>query len=246
MCADVGIPAALGVSLMGGRDVNILALARKVNEESENVLVRLVERNSSKSKTVSLTSEEVKKRQIQNSRANETSGGVSMHPRATATMILKLDSYGRLLNEVQGILPEYTDFSAVPVHKNDSADDLAETKSLHCRLEDFTQITSEKELKEDSNPYVVGYTVMERFLCFSSVTNDTVSGLEYLKKTGFAETPSSSESELYDSNRRILALCGCNIKTADLRTESFDGIPIPLGAKVIFCPSFWIDHSRNP
>jgi len=115
---------------------------------------------------------------------------------------------------------------------------MSQGKSLSCSIEDFTRITSKKELKGGSNPYVVGYTVMERFLCFSRVKNSTLEGLKSLRKTGFAETASSSESELYDSNRRILALCGCRIKTADLLSKSFAGIPMPLGAKVVLCPRF--------
>ena len=58
------------------------------------------------------------------------------------------------------------------------------------------------------------------------------------KSTGYAESASSCESDIYASNRLLLAMTGVQIKTADLKAVFWLGIPFLNGAKIVLAPSF--------
>ncbi len=52
----------------------------------------------------------------------------------------------------------------------------------------------------------VGFTEMERWICFSAVKNNLVDAAKKYKDTGVAESAASGEADMYAVHRRKLAL----------------------------------------
>eukprot|EP00511_Aplanochytrium_stocchinoi_P006382 CAMPEP_0204824954 /NCGR_PEP_ID=MMETSP1346-20131115/2933_1 /ASSEMBLY_ACC=CAM_ASM_000771 /TAXON_ID=215587 /ORGANISM="Aplanochytrium stocchinoi, Strain GSBS06" /LENGTH=285 /DNA_ID=CAMNT_0051952399 /DNA_START=200 /DNA_END=1057 /DNA_ORIENTATION=+ len=169
--------------------------------------------------------------QSSNANGHANTDGCSPFPYITNTVIYRLEYYNSALHESKGCVPEY-------VHIDPGNND---TISLMCNMEDFTKVNSISTPIVDttkSTKCTVGFTQMERFVSYSAVKNNAEDGLRALKDGGYADTVSTAESDIYGSNRRILSLCGCDIKTADLPSKTYAGIPIPVGARVVLCPSF--------
>jgi hypothetical protein len=52
----------------------------------------------------------------------------------------------------------------------------------------------------------VGFTEMERWLCFSAVKNNLVDAAKKFRDTGVAESAASGEADMYNVHRKKLAL----------------------------------------
>ena len=81
---------------------------------------------------------------------------------------------------------------------------------LECMMQEYPKL-----LANDPSAKV-GFTQMERFLSFSAVKNNAVDAVAKLEKTGFPESASSGEAAIYDTNRRLMAMAGCQASVPHL------------------------------
>jgi len=80
---------------------------------------------------------------------------------------------------------------------------------------------------------------MDRNFCFSTVKNDIKSAADKFKAGMAPECASMCEYDVYAVNRAILKSCGAEIEEPKKEEENtFAGITIAFGAKVVLHPSF--------
>jgi UDP-sugar pyrophosphorylase len=83
----------------------------------------------------------------------------------------------------------------------------------------------------------VGFTQMDRWLCFSAVKNNVADARKKAADTGFAECGASGEADMYSVHRRKLALCGAVVEEAAV-PKIFAGVPVRDGAHIVVAPQF--------
>ncbi|GBG26944.1 UDP-sugar pyrophosphorylase 1 [Hondaea fermentalgiana] len=224
------LPSAIGVSAMHNFDVNSLTVPRRPgeavggicqldNEETGKSLTINVEYNQLDPLLRATTSPE-------GDVADET--GYSPYPGNINVLIFRCESYHRVLSETGGAIPEFVN----PKYADEEKTKFKKPTRLECMMQDYPKLLA------DDPDAKVGFTQMERSICFSAVKNNPADALGKLKSSGFAESASSGESDVYAVGRLLLAMAGVQIKTADIPSTTFLGLPFPLGAKVVLCPSF--------
>ncbi len=86
----------------------------------------------------------------------------------------------------------------------------------------------------------VGFTMYERWFCFSGCKNNLHESIDKIKKGLFPESAFSVEQDLYSSNTRILRELGC-IEVEDSQTQDFvqvNGVNLDFWPKIFINPSF--------
>lgn len=82
----------------------------------------------------------------------------------------------------------------------------------------------------------VGFTMVPREFCFSTVKNDIKTAADKFKANNSPESASTCEADYYEQNRRLLKLCGAQIEQGDL--SDFAGIKTAIFPRVYLAPSF--------
>jgi len=80
-------------------------------------------------------------------------------------------------------------------------------------------------------------TSIDRIFCFSTVKNDLKTALMNYKNNINLESASSSEHDFYESNRRLLELCGVSVKKCN-DEKKFADIPFKFGPYIVIKPNF--------
>ena len=224
-------PAAIGVSKKLDLDVNSVTVPRKPGEAVGGIC-KLVNKDKNIEMTVNVEYNQLDP-MLRGSISPEgdvaDSSGYSPYPGNINVLVFKLDSYEQILKETKGSIPEFVN----PKFTDDTKTTFKKPTRLECMMQDYPKLLIGRSAK-------VGFTQMERFISFSAVKNNLKDAVVKLSKTGFSESALSGESDMYSTNRRVLALVGCKIKTADLKHSVYAGLPFPEGAKVVLCPSFGI------
>lgn len=219
------LPAALGVSVSEQFDVNSLTVPRKPGE-AVGAICKLNHKNGS-SLTINVEYNQLDPLlrstiSADGDKADHT--GFSPFPGNINVLIFNALSYRAALDKSGGAVPEFVN----PKYK-DAAKTIFTPTRLECMMQDFPKLL-EPSAK-------VGFTQMERWMCFSAVKNNIVDAAKKSKDTGFAESGSSGESDMYYVHRRKLRMIGADIDV-DGPAEEFAGIKIHNGAHVVLSPSF--------
>lgn len=84
----------------------------------------------------------------------------------------------------------------------------------------------------------VGFTMVPREFCFSTVKNDIKTAADKFKANGSPESAATCEADFYEQNRQLLKLCGAEIEQGEL--ADFAGIKTAIFPRVYLAPSFGI------
>mmetsp|Transcript_10883 Transcript_10883/g.19215 ORF Transcript_10883/g.19215 Transcript_10883/m.19215 type:complete len:600 (+) Transcript_10883:279-2078(+) len=226
------VTAALGVSASKDFDINSLTVPRKPGEAVGGIC-QLDSVDNSQSLTVNVEYNQLDPLLRATSSpegdvADET--GFSPYPGNINVLVFKLSTYASTLKETGGAIPEFVN----PKYADKERTVFLKPTRLECMMQDFPKL-----LVHNPNAKV-GFTQMERFMCFSAMKNNPADALAKLKVTGVAESPSTCESDLYSTNRLVLAMAGVQINTANFKSVAYLGIPFQNGAKVVLSQSFGI------
>lgn len=207
--------AGLGSSVRNDFDLNMIAVKRRVGEAVGAIVHD--EQNGGRTRNVeyNLIQEEATAAQ----QDSPLPGNINI-------LIIKLSKYAMTLKKTDGIVPEF-------VNPKLTAEGAMKTPTrLECMMQDLPLIM---DLASK-----VGYTEMERFLSFSAVKNNLKDALLKFQQTGYPESASSCESDLFSSNRKLLAMSGVQIHTtgAMVRKVRYHNIPFEDGAKIVLNPRF--------
>ena len=224
------IPASIGASLKYNYDVNSVVVPRRpkdaigaicrINRKDGTSVVQNVEYN--------LVDPLLKdKYNGKGDIANEK--GFCDFPGNLNVLIFKLKSYGIILEETQGLVPEFVN----PKYSDESRTKFKSPTRLECLMQDIPKVIK--------NGQKVGYTYFERWFCFSACKNNLNESVEKIKKNETGESAFTVEKDIFKTNERILSeICGKLeiIKTEPENELNINGINIKFGPKIIIYPSY--------
>jgi len=157
------------------------------------------------------------------------STGFSPYPGNINVLVFKLQPYLDTLTKTHGAIPEFVN----PKYTDASKTTFKKPTRLECMMQDYPKLLVGSDAK-------VGFTQMDRFICFSAVKNNVEDAAKKQALTGFAESAASGESDMFKTNRIILSMAGCQINTNEVPHKTFAGIDTLMGAKVVLAPSFGV------
>ena len=159
--------------------------------------------------------------------ANEK--GLSDFPGNLNVLVFKIDSYLKILEETQGLVPEFIN----PKYTDESRTKFKSSTRLECLMQDIPKLVKKGE--------IIGYTFFDRWFCFSACKNNLKDAIEKLKKNETGESAFTVERDIFKTNERILSeIC---LKLEVIKTEpeneiNIEGLNIKFGPKIIIYPSF--------
>ena len=228
------IPAALGVSKTRDFDVNSLTVARKPGEPV-GAICKLVHSSGS---TLTINVEYNQLDSLLRATVNpdgdtaDPATGFSPYPGNINVLVFKAESYLTTLERTHGGIPEFVN----PKYADASKTKFKKPTRLECMMQDYPKLL-------DSSAKV-GFTQLERWLSFSAVKNSLDEAAKKFKETGFAESASSGEFDMYFINRKLLAL-GKSVEFVGPVVDSVvAGLPVAGGAKVVLTPSFGVTQKE--
>jgi len=89
----------------------------------------------------------------------------------------------------------------------------------------------------DETIHKVGYTQLDRMMCFTAAKNDLNAGKQKFEANMPPETASTCEHDYYEHNRLLMKWAGVEFEKSEEMYE-FAGIKFEQKAKVVLMPSF--------
>ena len=135
--------------------------------------------------------------------ANEK--GLSDFPGNLNVLVFRIDSYLKILEETEGLVPEFIN----PKYIDESRSRFKSSTRLECLMQDVPKLIKKGE--------IIGYTFFDRWFCFSACKNNLKDAIEKLKKNETGESAFTVERDIFKTNERILSeIC---LKLEVLKTE---------------------------
>jgi len=209
------IPAALGVSLRLGLQMNSLTVPRSPGEAA-GAICKLVHKNG-ESLVINVEYNQLdallKASGAGGDSADET--GYSPYPGNVNTLILSLKPYAAALKATGGSMPEFVN----PKYANAERTVFKKPTRLECMMQDFPKLLSAEA--------AIGFTDFERWFSFSPVKNAISEALASHAKGVYAASPGAGEEAVYHANAKLLRLAGAKVAEAE-EPEEFLGLPLRL------------------
>eukprot|EP00002_Diphylleia_rotans_P017810 TRINITY_DN3455_c0_g1_i6.p1 TRINITY_DN3455_c0_g1~~TRINITY_DN3455_c0_g1_i6.p1 ORF type:complete len:615 (-),score=118.16 TRINITY_DN3455_c0_g1_i6:745-2589(-) len=219
------IPAALGTSYLRKFDSNSITVPRTA-KEAVGGIVKLVKADGS-SMTCNVEYNQLEP-MLKNSGfpqgdvADVT--GFSPYPGNINVLIFNINSYHEALQKTNGQVPEFVN----PKYSNPEKTIFTKPTRLECMMQDFTRL-----FQSNSK---VGFTMFDRWLCFSPVKNNPADAAKKIQSNLPPESASSCESDLFTTNIRLIRLAGVLIE--EQPPAFYLGIPVRLNPKIHLAPGF--------
>lgn len=227
------LPSAIGVSKKNGYVINSITIPRKPGDNLGGIC-KLTDNSNNKSITLNVEYNQLDsllrdKWNPKGDIANEK--GLSHFPGNTNVLVFELDSYFKTLKKNKGLMPEFVN----PKYADESKTTFKSPTRLECMMQDYPQLLTENEK--------VGFTMYERWFCFSTCKNNLKDGTDRLKKGLLAETSFSCEQDIYSTNIKIMRdVLGKLeiIRTDEIGEEKVNimGVDIYFGPKIVIFPDF--------
>lgn len=218
------LPAAVGVSVENGYDFNSLAIKRRAGE-AVGGLARLVGNGKDFTLNVEYNQLDPLLRATINPEgdvADET--GFSPFPGNCNTLVIKVESYVKILEASQGIIAEFVN----PKYTDETKTAFKKPTRLETMMQDLPKLFGESEK--------VGVTIFSRMWSFSPNKNNVADAAAKVASGGPADASATAESDFYASGRARLEAAGCEAMVEG--EELILGVPFIKGARVILRPNF--------
>jgi len=227
------LPSAIGVSKKNGYVINSITIPRKPGDNLGGIC-KLTNTENNKSITLNVEYNQLDsllkdKWNPKGDILNEK--GLSYFPGNTNVLVFELDSYQKTLEKTKGLMPEFVN----PKYADESKTTFKSPTRLECMMQDYPQLLTENEK--------VGFTMYERWFCFSTCKNNLKDGIDRLKKGLLAETMFSCEQDIYQTNliilRDVLGINEIN-KASEISENKVEvcGWDITFDPKIVILPEF--------
>ena len=235
------LPSAIGVSKSEGYVINSITIPRKPGD----ALGGICKLTDDSNKSITLNVEYNQLDSLLKDKWNPAGDipnekGISYFPGNTNVLIFELDSYAKTLEKTKGLMPEFVN----PKYADEKKNAFKSPTRLECMMQDYPQLLTENER--------VGFTMYERWFCFSTCKNNLKDGTDRMKKGLMAETSFSCEQDIYCTNVKILKdIFGKLeiIKADEIPEEkvNINGVDVIFGPKLVVYPNFavTIEDLRN-
>ncbi|MES1915633.1 MAG: hypothetical protein MHM6MM_007552 [Cercozoa sp. M6MM] len=162
----------------------------------------------------------------------------SLFPGNINVFVLRLPEYEALLARTDGAVPEFVN----PKYKDESRSEFKTPTRLECMMQDLPKLLADLPAESRGR---VGFVELPRWLCFSAVKNNVVDAAAKVRRTGFAESAASGESDVYAAAREMLrSVCVRVHNESESDSLEFAGIPFKRGALVQWDAQFAADRSQ--
>lgn len=225
------VPSALGISCERDFDVNTICVPRKPGDAMGG-MATLTNIDAKQKITINIEYNQLEPLLVNTwNKLGDIpdEDGFSYFPGNINVLIFKLSTYLDTLDRTGGMIPEFVN----PKYKDANKEVFKSATRLECMMQDFPKL-----LDKDAK---VGFSCYERWFCFSAVKNNIVDAALKFSTGNAPECSASGEFDLYDTNAKILKMCGASIEPCtneDIR--DFQGIKVRDGAKIILLPSFGV------
>ena len=218
------LPAALGVSVENGYDFNSLAINR-IPGEAVGGLAKLVGEGKEFTLNVEYNQLDPLLRATISPEGDVAyERGYSMFPGNCNTLLIRVESYVRILEASQGIIAEFVN----PKYTDDTKSAFKKPTRLETMMQDLPKLFGESEK--------VGVTIFSRMWSFSPNKNNVVDAAARIASGGPADSSATAENDFYAAGRARLEVAGMTVEEAG--QKMILGVPFILGPKVILRPSF--------
>jgi UDP-sugar pyrophosphorylase len=227
------LPAAIGVSVENGYDFNSLAIRRKAGE-AVGGLAKLVGEGKEFTLNVEYNQlDPLLRATISPEGDVADASGFSPFPGNCNTLVIKTESYVKILEASQGIIAEFVN----PKYTDETKSAFKKPTRLETMMQDLPKLFGESEK--------VGVTIFERMWSFSPNKNNVADAAAKVAGGNPADASATAENDFYEAGRARLQVAGMKVESAD--EQMILGVPFTLGPKVILRPSFamTLDEGRG-
>ena len=226
------IPSAIGVAKRENYVVNSITIPRKPGDAVGGICKLTNSENKSITLNVEYNQLDSLLRDKWNPEgdvANEK--GFSSFPGNINVLIFNLDSYFKTLEKTKGLMPEFVN----PKYADELKTTFKSPTRLECMMQDYPLLLKENER--------VGFTMYERWFCFSTCKNNLKDGTDKLKKGLMAETSFSLEQDIFNTNIKLITEILSKmeiVKIGEFPEEKVEifGSEISFGPKVVIFPEY--------
>lgn len=224
------VPSFIGVSAANNFVVNTVAIPRKPGE-AVGGLCMLTDEQTKSSITINVEYNQLDsllrdKWNINGDVSNEF--GWSHFPGNTNVLLFEVSSYYETLLRTNGLMPEFVN----PKYADETKNVFKSPTRLECMMQDYPRL-----LEKDEK---VGFTMYDKWFCFSTCKNNLKDGVDKLKKNLNPETAFSVEQDIYLANQFILSdvLKKLEIIPGEKSDLEILGLKFHFGPRIILYPSF--------
>ncbi len=222
-------PALLGVSIKNKFDYNSTAVNR-IPGEAVGGLTKLVRGDEVLTLNVEYNQLDPLLRATVSPEGDvPNEKGFSMFPGNTNTLVIRLETYVKILEESKGIIAEFVN----PKYADAAKEQFKKPTRLETMMQDYPKLLDAS--------YKVGVSLFARDWCFSANKNNFVDAKVKYESGGVPESASTAESDYYLGCYTRLAQSGMNIEPA--KDTFFLGLPFK-GPQAVVKPSFAISLSE--
>jgi UDP-sugar pyrophosphorylase len=226
----IAVPSFLGVSATNNFVVNTVTIPRKPGE-AVGGLCMLTDEETNSSITINVEYNQLDsllrdKWNPNGDVANEQ--GLSHFPGNTNVLLFEVSSYYETLLRTNGLMPEFVN----PKYADEGKNLFKSATRLECMMQDYPRL-----LEKDEK---VGFTMYDKWFCFSTCKNNLKDGIDKLKKNLNPETAFSVEQDIYNTNRIILSdiLHKLEVTPGVKSDVEVLGVKVEFGPRIVFYPSF--------
>jgi hypothetical protein len=154
----------------------------------------------------------------------DPASGCSPYPGNINVLALELRPYVKTLEETGGQMPEFVN----PKYKDAGRDAFTKPTRIECMMQDYPKL-----LHAGAR---VGFTQLDRWLCFSPVKNHHADAAKKAAAGGPPESASTGEADMYAASARMLRAAGMHIEAGEPLAPL--GIPVVLAPQLHLSPAF--------
>lgn len=224
------LPLLLGVSQQHGFIMNSLCVPRKANQAIGGI-AKLQNSSTGQERTVNVEYNQLdpllrSTEEFKDGDVNDETTGYSPFPGNINQLVFHLDSYNKVLERTQGIMPDFVN----PKYKDATKTVFKKPTRLECMMQEFPTV-----LNADESAHV-GFTQAAANICFSPVKNAVSDGALLQAKGTPPGTAATGEADQYTAQRIFLQSHGC--KVADADPIVYSGIEVVPGPAIVLKPDF--------
>lgn len=219
------VPAALGVSISEGFEVNSITVPRRAGEAAGGIVRLEKEDGSALTLNVEYNQLDPLLRSTINPEGDVADqSGHSPYPGNINVLVFALKPYLENLSKNGGLIPEFVN----PKYTDSTKESFKKPTRLECMMQDYPKLLG-PEAK-------VGFTSFPRQFCFSAVKNNLSDAALKSENNLPAESASSGEMDIYGVAREKLKLVGVDLEEAS--PVVIKGIHLTPGPRVVLGGGF--------
>jgi UDP-sugar pyrophosphorylase len=222
--------STVGVSVKYKYDVNSTFVLRRAQEKI-GVLCKLTDKEGKKSyANIEYNQLDSLFKEKYNGKGDvPNENGFCDFPGNLNVLVFKLDTYLNIIEESQGLVPEFVN----PKYVDDTRKRFKAPTRLETLMQDVPKLIK--------NNGVEGFTYFDRWFCFSACKNNLHDACERLKKGESAECAFSVEREIFKYNEKMMKEVIGKLEVVNNEPPNeltIGGCKITFGPKIIIYPSF--------